>query len=97
MRSGNPALGQNTFLDIGSGRVVGDQAMTINGTVNKTALMLVILLASAAWTWSKYTGPESLGAVMPMVWTGAIGGFIVALATVFKKTWSPVTAPICSQ
>jgi uncharacterized YccA/Bax inhibitor family protein len=74
--------------------VVGDQAMTINGTVNKTGLMLMILLASAVWTWSKYTGPESLGAVMPMVWTGAIGGFIVALATVLKKTWSPVTAPL---
>ena len=25
---------------------------------------------------------------------GLIGGFIVALITVFKKEWSPVTAPI---
>jgi uncharacterized YccA/Bax inhibitor family protein len=25
---------------------------------------------------------------------GAVGGFIVALVTVFKKEWSPVTAPI---
>ena len=25
---------------------------------------------------------------------GALGGFVVAMVTVFKKTWSPVTAPI---
>jgi len=42
MRSGNPALSENTFLDLGSGTVVrGDAgAMTLNGTVNKTALLL---------------------------------------------------------
>ena len=31
---------------------------------------------------------------MPYTIAGAIGGFIVALVTVFKKTWSPITAPI---
>ena len=38
MRSGNPALSESTFLDLGSGSVVsrGADAMTINGTVNKT-------------------------------------------------------------
>jgi uncharacterized YccA/Bax inhibitor family protein len=69
-------------------------AMTINGTVNKTGLMLLILMASASWTWSKYTGPESMGAILPMLLVGGIGGFIVALVTIFKKQWAPVTAPI---
>ena len=96
MRSGNPVLGENTFLDVGSGRVVtGDsQSMTINGTVNKTGLMLVMLLVAAAFTWSKFTGPESMPQVLPWLATGAIGGFVVALITVFKKTWAPVTAPV---
>jgi len=96
MRSGNPVLGENTFLDVGSGRVVtGDsQSMTINGTVNKTGLMLVMLLVAAAFTWSKFTGPESMPQVLPWLMTGAIGGFIVALITIFKKTWAPVTAPV---
>lgn len=95
MRSGNPVLGENTFLDAGSGRVVSGnaQAMTINGTVNKTGLMLVLLLAAAAFTWSKFTGPESMPQVLPWLMTGLIGGFIVALVTVFKKEWAPVTAP----
>jgi uncharacterized YccA/Bax inhibitor family protein len=95
MRSGNPALNANTFLDIGSGQVVtgaGD-TMTLGGTVNKTGLLLLILVATAAWTWSLYT-PETPGAVMPWLIGGALGGFVVALVTVFKKTWAPVTAPL---
>jgi uncharacterized YccA/Bax inhibitor family protein len=96
MRSGNPVLGENTFLDVGSGRVVsGDTSttMTLGGTVNKTALMLVLLLCGAAFSWSKFDGPASAGQVMPWMMTGMIGGLIVALITIFKKTWSPVTAP----
>jgi uncharacterized YccA/Bax inhibitor family protein len=95
MRSGNPVLGANTFLDVGSGRVVSSDAgtMTVNGTVNRTGVLLVLLLAGAAFTWSKFQGPESMPAVLPWLMTGAIGGFIVALITIFKKTWAPVTAP----
>ena len=95
MRSGNPVLGENTFLDVGSGRVVQNdsQAMSLNGTVNKTGLMLLLLVGAAAFTWSKFTGPESLPQVTPWLMTGAIGGLIVALITIFKKTWAPVTAP----
>jgi len=98
MRSGNPALGQNTFLDIGSGRVVSgsDQAMSINGTVNKTGMLLLLIMISAMYTWSLYTGPESMSAITPLLLIGGIGGFIVALVTIFKKQWAPVTAPIYS-
>ena len=95
MRSGNPVLGGNTFLDVGSGHVVtgSDQAMTINGTVNKTGLLLVLLVATAAFTWDKASGAAGPGAALPWLMTGAIGGLVVALITVFKKEWSPVTAP----
>ena len=39
MRTGNPALKDNTFLDLGTGSLVSNEsgAMSINGTVNKTA------------------------------------------------------------
>ena len=95
MRSGNPVLGANTFLDVGSGRVVSSDAgtMTVNGTVHRTGMLLVLLLVAASFTWSKFTGPESMPAVLPWLMTGAIGGLVVALITVFKKTWAPVTAP----
>ncbi len=95
MRSGNPVLGDNTFLDVGSGRVVtgNDQAMSINGTVNKTGLLLVLLAGAAAFSWDKASGAAGPGAALPWLMTGAIGGLVVALITVFKKAWSPVTAP----
>src|SRR6266852_3908382 len=32
--------------------------------------------------------------VTPWIWLGAIGGLVVAIATVIKKQWSPVTAPV---
>ena len=96
MRSGNPALGENTFLDIGSGRVVSrdGSTMTLNGTVNKSGILLALILVSASFVWGKYDGPASAPAVMPWLMTGAIGGFVLALITVFKKEWAPVTAPI---
>ena len=95
MRSGNPVLGDNTFLDVGSGRVVTGnvQAMSINGTVNKTGLLLVLLAGAAAFSWDKASGAAGPGAALPWLMTGAIGGLVVALITVFKKAWSPVTAP----
>jgi uncharacterized YccA/Bax inhibitor family protein len=99
MRSGNPALKEGTFLDLGSGTLVqGDAgAMTLNGTVNKTAFLLVITLAGALFTWAQFSAAMAAGnpgAVMPYVWGGAIGGFVVALVTIFKKEWAAVTAPL---
>ena len=100
MRSGNPVLKDDTFLDLGSGTVVRGDAgtMTLNGTVNKTAFLLVLTLAGALFSWSQFSAAMAAagnpGAIMPYVWGGAIGGFIVALVTIFKKAWSPYTAPL---
>jgi len=96
MQSGNPALNKNTFLDAASGAVFtrGDEAMTINGTVNKTGLLLVLVLVGAMFSWGRFSGPDSLPAMMPLVLGGCIGGLVLGLVTVFKKTWAPVTAPL---
>jgi uncharacterized YccA/Bax inhibitor family protein len=94
MQSGNPTLNKNTFLDSASGTVVSrDNAMTINGTVNKTAFLLVLVLVGAMYSWSKFSGPASLDAIYPLMIGGALGGFVLAMITVFKKEWSAFTAP----
>jgi len=97
MRSGNPALKESTFLDLGSGTVVSraaDGAMTLNGTVNKTGLLLVLAVITAAFAWNQVevTAEGMTGGLY--VWGGLIGGFILAMVTVFKKEWAPVTAPM---
>ncbi len=96
MRSGNPALKESTFLDLGSGTVVSraSGAMTLNGTVNKTGLLLFLAVVTAAFAWNQVevTAEGMTGGLY--VWGGLIGGFILAMVTVFKKEWSPVTAPM---
>ena len=90
MRTANPALREDTFTEF---RPV-TEAMTINGTVNKTAVLLVLAVCGAAYTWNLFT--QSAQATAPWALGGALGGFVVALVTAFKKTWSPITAPLYS-
>jgi uncharacterized YccA/Bax inhibitor family protein len=96
MRSGNPALKDTTFLDLNSGTVVdgAGTAMTINGTVNKTAFLLVLTLAGALYTWSLFFAGNGGAGMMPYILVGSLGGLVMALVTIFKKTWAPVTAPL---
>ncbi len=93
MRTSNPALNNATFTGLRSAALTTD-SMTIQGTVNKSMALLVLLSLSAAWTWRAYLIGHDPGAVTPWLLVGGIGGFIVALITVFKKAWSPVTAPV---
>ena len=91
MRTSNPALNARAFQGEGAG--IGE-AMTLQGTINKTGLLLVCVVGTAAWTWNIFMHAGNAQAVMPYLLMGGIGGFIFALVTIFKKTWAPVTAPI---
>ncbi len=88
-RTSNPALKDETFR--GLPRELGAEAMTLQGTVNKTGLSLLILIACAAFTWNQVLSGEPVGLY---ALGGAIGGFVVALVTIFKKEWAPVTTPL---
>jgi uncharacterized YccA/Bax inhibitor family protein len=89
IKTSNPALSKNAFS---VGDAVFDDSMTISGTVNKTGILLICVVATAAWSWNLFT--RSPQTALPLLAIGGIGGFIVALVTIFKKTWSPITAPI---
>ena len=96
IRSGNPALKDSTFLDLGSGAIVrgGDNVMTLAGTVNKTGMLLLMAVLTATFTWYQVSTPAGIVGAGPYLWGGMIGGLVLALVTVFKKEWSPVTAPL---
>ncbi len=109
MRSGNPALSNSTFQGLSKAgrqstspamggptiRPFGaDGVMTLSGTVNKTLIMLLLLVAAAFFTWNQALIQENNALVPILMIGGFIGGFVVALVTIFKKEWSPVTAPI---
>jgi len=82
-RSGNPALTKNTFKNSNVQHL--DNVMTLEGTVNKTGLSLLILLVSAFYTFQNNN--------TSFIWIGIIIGTILAFITIFKKEWAPYTVP----
>jgi uncharacterized YccA/Bax inhibitor family protein len=92
MRTSNPAFGANSFSVTQAGF---GEAMTVNGTIHRTGILLLCVLATALWTWTQFfKSTADAASIQPLIWIGAIGGFIMAMVTVFKQSWSPVTAPI---
>ena len=82
LRSGNPVLSKKTFDNTFS----VSEKMTIEGTVNKTGVSLLILVG---------TGYLTFDTLNPILLIGCgIGGFIFALVTIFKKEWAPITVPV---
>jgi uncharacterized YccA/Bax inhibitor family protein len=98
MKTSNPALGDKTFRDLANAQYGGaiDQAgrMTLSGTVNKTGILLLCAIATAGWTWNLFLQSRNVADIAPWMLGGMFGGFIFAMVTIFKKEWSPVTAPI---
>ncbi len=95
MRSSNPALSRDAFttatLPASSG------AMTISGTINRCLILLAIILCGAGWVWSSLHDPMAEAihpSLMGLTIGGALLGLVIALITVFKAAWSPVTAPL---
>lgn len=91
-KSGNPSLTEKRFRDtILDDVVLHENSMTINGTLQKFGFMLLMLLGTAFYSWKEFAEG---GNVVPMMWTGVIGGLVIALVIVFKQRWSPYLAPL---
>ena len=50
-RSGIPAFRDATFRNEGTAT---DQVMTLQGTVNKTGILLALVVVGAAYTWNLF-------------------------------------------
>ena len=91
MRTANPALKEKVFTGMRAG--VGEPAMTLQGTATKSFLLILLTIFSASFTWNAVASGNT-GILVPATLVGGIGGFIVALITVFKPKLSPFTGPI---
>ena len=87
-RSGNPALNKSSFDSFSrtSRGAEINEVMTIKGTVDKTAIGLFLLIFSGYYSFA-----PGMTYLIPV---GIFGGLIVAIITIFKKEWSPITVPI---
>ena len=89
LRSGNPVLKANTFIQRQT--TIDTGTMTITGTVNKTALGLLLLMTTAIFTWNMSPTDPRISTLMMV---GIFGGLIAAIITVFKRHLAPYTTPI---
>lgn len=78
-RSGNPAFSQG----FGINQSVTGEVMTLDGTVNKTGILLGLCVGGAYFGWN------APGLALPAI----IIGFVIALFTIFRPKNSPYTAP----
>ncbi len=88
METSNPVLGKNTFRQFGFEAVGG--RMTIQGTLNKSLLLVLLAIASGVVGW----GAAYSGIGMGILVLGGIGGLVLALITTFNPKSSPITAPM---
>ena len=78
----NPILNEK-FTD--QERILEGEPMTVNGTIQITAFLGILLVAAAAFVWSRITlGYTDLGIML--TGGGAIVGFILALIICFTRT-----------
>ena len=78
-RSGNPAF----LKGFGINQSVTGEVMTLDGTVNKTGILLTLCIGGAYFGWN------APGLVLPSL----IIGLVLALFTIFRPKNSPYTAP----
>ncbi|SHG11452.1 Bax inhibitor-1/YccA family protein [Flavobacterium johnsoniae] len=67
-----------------------NQEMTLSGTINKTAILFLILCGSAMVTW--WMAFNGMNIMIPAI-GGAIVGFVLVLISAFKPNLSPYLAP----
>lgn len=96
-RSSNPVLSKTAF-NPRSYATSYSEVMTLNGTINKSIAMLLLVVVGAMYTWKMFFGAVNIeaGAALVSRWIfiGGIGGFIFSLITIFKRSWAYITAPI---
>jgi len=88
IKSSNPAFGDKIWKNVD---YTMSSPMTMQGTVNKTLISLLLVVASAAYVWDLYMQGGNITGIMM---GGFIGGFVIAMVTIFKNDWARYTVPL---
>jgi len=99
LRSSNPVLKSKSFGGFaqpteapGAASAVRGETMTIPGTVNKTAILLALVVVAGLWPWKLMEVDPA--AAMSWLWIGMVGGLVTALVIIFKNDWAGPLAPL---
>jgi uncharacterized YccA/Bax inhibitor family protein len=91
-RKENAVLNSQTFMEF-AGRKY-EKVMTIRGTVNKTATLLIITTASASWVWLSVAHDVGFGGLIPWLVPAALAALLVGLITSANMQAARFTAPL---
>lgn len=89
---GNPVLSEQIFKKSAQADSTG--VMTVGGTATKTLLLLLMVIAGAAYTWKIYYEAINPASIQGWMIGGAIGGFILAMIISFSPKTAPFLSPI---
>lgn len=87
----NPVLSDKIFNKSKEVSSSNGSVMTINGALNKTLILLIFAVLGAVVTWELFSKGSTM--LMPLMWGGLIGGFILALIISFKPHLAPILSP----
>ena len=93
MARSNPALSPARLRQLGVGTTAADGVMTIAGTARKALALMLLVAGSAGYTWWWLARNPDV-AVQPILIAGVLGGFVLAMITIFSPRLAPVTAPM---
>lgn len=94
LKSGNPTLTEKIFNRSMAAEQELNGTMTVRGAMTKFGFLLLMVLAGATYTWYLYMNAIDQTAVMPYMWGGMLGGFVLALVIAFKPKWSGFLSPL---
>lgn len=94
LRTSNPALSDKRFQVA----AISEEKMTLEGTVNKSFVLigLVVLFAFFSWSQAVSVGDDGFSKVAIPNWylPSILVAFLVALTLMFKQSWAPFLAPV---
>ena len=98
LRTSNPVLKSKSFGGFAShteapaAPAVHQQTMTIRGTVDKTTILLALVVVAGLWPWKLMAVDPA--AALSWLWIGLVGGLVTALIIIFKNDWAGPLAPL---
>jgi uncharacterized YccA/Bax inhibitor family protein len=90
----NPVLNDKAFQRADQLVQASSEVMSVEGTINKTAFLLLLVAGGATWVWTRYFQTLDPATVMPYLMVGLIGGLGAALVTIFRPAWAGISAPV---
>ena len=75
------------------------KAMTLNGVISASAVLLVLLLVSGAFGWNAASGPTAVNGVEtysfpPMAFLGIVVGFVAVIVANMKPNLAKILGPV---